>query len=363
MKCHSPSEPRPPAGRCDRAARLAAGCLVALGGAGSAAPALAQSSFLAYTTVCQSECFSGPTVFWTPPAGATGDSSVSHGWSYVSTTSDTSSNYAVSAAAQASISGVDRWSASSNASGYFNSSGAFNGNGVVAYGVIRVRDEFTLQSTPSWNGPGWLRLSYRISGDVALTYAESSDVSGQTLGSAQSSITFECGSARVGGIGSSRCESPDFPAPAPGSMNLIGHLDFNTGQHVDRIVSFSMPVYSDALYAYGLQTTVSSKLMMNATNRLGRIEGNTAADFSHTFSLVDAELFDAGLNPVSQWSIRAASGLDYANLAAVPEPGTATLLALGIGLVGWRLRRQRGTRQIGAAVCRPSHSMAYAQAT
>ncbi|RZI92362.1 MAG: PEP-CTERM sorting domain-containing protein, partial [Rubrivivax sp.] len=276
---------------------------------------------------------------WTPPAGAAGNSSVSHGWSYISPGPETSANYAATGAAQAAISGVNSWSASSSASGYFNSTGSYNGNGISAGGIIIVREEFTPQSTPTWNGPGWLRLTYRITGDVALSYAETSHVSGQTLGSAQSSITFECGSARLGGSGSSVCESPDFPAASPGSTNLVGHLDFNASQSVDKTISFSMPVYANQLHAYRLQTTVSSRLTMNATNRTGLIQGNTSADFSHTFSLVDAQLYDAGFNAVADWSMQSGSGFDYTNIAAIPEPGTVTLLALGLGLVGWRLRR------------------------
>ncbi|MBX9794508.1 MAG: PEP-CTERM sorting domain-containing protein [Burkholderiaceae bacterium] len=100
-----------------------------------------------------------------------------------------------------------------------------------------------------------------------------------------------------------------------------------------------MPVYSNLLYAYRLQTSVSSRLTLNSLNRTGRIDGGTSADFSHTFSLVDAQLFDSGFNEVSQWSIQSASGFDYATITAVPEPGTATLFAAGVGLVGWKLRR------------------------
>jgi hypothetical protein len=323
-----------------RATLAPAALMVALVGACPFDGAMAQSSFLAYAAACQSDCVYGPTVFWTPPAGTAVSSSVSHGWSYVATGTDTSYNYGASAAAQATISGVNQWSASSSAGGYFNSPGSFVSNGVAGTAVILVRDEFRLPSSPNWSGPGWLRLSYRITGDVALNYAETSNVSGQALGSAQSSITFECGSARVGGAGSSLCESPDFPPPSPGSTNLIGHLDYNASQTVDKIVNFSMPVYSDLFYVYRLQTSVNSRLTMNPTNRTGLINGITSADFSHTFALVDAQLFDAGMNPVPQWSVQAGSGFDYAHIAAVPEPTTGALLVAGAGLIGWRLRRR-----------------------
>lgn len=335
-----------------------AGCILALMAVFPARQAIAQSSFLAYSAVCFSGegCSYGDTVIWAPPDGSAVGSAASHGWSYVSKDDNTSSNYAVSAGAQATISGVNRWSASTSAGGYFNSPGTYGGKNVEATGFIVVRDEFTLPGTPSWAGPGWLQLSYRITGGVALSYAETSSVTGQTLGSALSSISFECGSARVGGQGSSLCESPDFPAPAPGSVNLTGHIDFDTSQGgVDKTISFSMPVYSDQLYAYRLQTAVTSSLTMYATNRTGLINGLTSADFGHTISLVDAQLFDAGMNAVPDWSVQAGSGFDYAHIAAVPEPTSAALLAAGVGMVWWIRRRQGKSDRMTArdTVCGP----------
>lgn len=325
------------------AVRCTTAFILSLGLMGAGELAGAQTFVYAYSAACHSyssDCFYGPSAVWTPPDGPGVTSSVSHGFSYIAAAGDgTSYNYSGIAAAQASVSGVNAWSASSSASGYFNSPGTYTGNGVNSAGVIVVRDEFRPASTPTWSGPGWFRLSYRITGDASVTYSESSDVSGQTLGLARSSISFECGSIRIGASGGSPCASPDFSAPPPGSINLSGSLNFDSSQSVDRIVSFDMPVYSDLAYAYRLQTGVSSAVSMNALNRTGLIQGNTAADFSHTFTLVDAKLFDAGFNEVTQWSASSASGFDYANISAVPEPGMATLLALGVGLLGWRFRR------------------------
>ena len=325
---------------CPGPLRSAAALGVALSAALCSGQAAAQSQFFAYAAACQSDCAYGPTVFWTPPTGAAASSSVARGWSSIAPPgSDPSYNYSVSAAAQASISGVDKWSANTSASGYFNKAAGSYSNGVTGQGIISVRDEITLPSTAGWNGPGWFRLSYRITGDVAVNYAETSSVTGLTLGSAQSTISFECGSARVGGTGSSRCESPDFPPPQPGSQNLIGRLNFDVSQSVGRIVTFNIPVFSNSLYVYGLTTNVDSRLVINSVNRSGRVEGGSAADFSHTFNLVNAQLFDAGFNAVPQWSVRSASGFNYAAITAVPEPGTWALLLCGLGVVALRLRR------------------------
>lgn len=314
---------------------------VALGAALCGGPAAAQAQFLAYSAACQSNCVYGPTVFWTPPNAAPASSAVlERSWSNIAPPgSDPSYNYSVSAGAQASISGVDKWSASTSAGGYFNSGGGGYSNGVAGQGVILVRDEFTIPSTATWNGPGWFRLTYRITGDVSVQYSETSSNTGLTLGYAQSSITFECGSARVGGSGSSRCESPDFPPPQPGSQNLIGRVNFDTTQSVDRTVTFNMPVFSNSLYAYRLQTTVDSRLVLNAAPRSGQIVGRSVADFSHTFNLVNAQLFDAGFNAVPEWSVQSASGFNYAAITAVPEPGTWVLMATGLAMLVLRDRR------------------------
>ena len=325
-----------------RVVHWAATALASLCAMGASPLASAQPLVYAYSSTCQgfsNNCFYGPTAFWSPPNGAKANSLVSHGWSYVGTGNDTSYNFGASAAAQASVGGVDRWSASSSASGYFNSPGTYYGNGVGSAGITLVGDEFTVASTPGWNGPGWFRLSYRITGSVAVNYTETSHVSGQTLGSAQSAVTFECGSARVGAAGGSPCQSADFSPASPGSTNLIGHLDFASSQSVDRIVSFDMPVHSDLLYVYRLQTTVGSQVTMKALNRTGLIQGASSADFSHTFSLVDAQLFDSGFTEVSQWAVTSASGFDYGHITSVPEPSISALVALGAGFVIWRSRR------------------------
>lgn len=326
--------------------------------------AAAQAQFLAYSAACQSNCIYGPTVFWTPPNGAPASSAlVEQGWSYVAPPgSDPSYNYSVSAGAQASIRGVDKWSASASAGGYFNSGGSYS-NGVIGQGLVSVRDEFTMPSTSTWNGPGWFRLTYRITGDVSVRYSETSSVTGLTLGYTQSSITFECGSARVGGSGSSRCESPDFPPPQPGSQNLIGRLNFDTSQSVDRIVSFNIPVFSNAPYAYRLQTTVESRLVINSVPRSGQIVGRSVADFSNTFNLVDAQLFDAGFNAVPQWSVQSASGFNYAAITAVPEPGTWTLWSAGLAALGFVVRRRRARpATFGSSVDEPlPHVLSHAQ--
>ena len=70
------------------------------------------------------------------------------GWSNIAPPdSDPSYNFSVIAAAQASVSRVDKWSANTSANGYFNKAAGFYSNGVTGQGLILVRDEITLPST------------------------------------------------------------------------------------------------------------------------------------------------------------------------------------------------------------------------
>jgi len=65
--------------------------------------------------------------------------------------------------------------------------------------------------------------------------------------------------------------------------------------------------------------------------------GTADSSFLSTAELTGLELFDAGHNPVTTFSITAASGTHYA--AAVPEPSTVVLMLAGLAGLMWRKAR------------------------
>jgi hypothetical protein len=122
---------------------------------------------------------------------------------------------------------------------------------------------------------------------------------------------------------------------------------------VDDTVTFLVPVQSDVSGFYQFRDTLSAGLALDGNADGGHIIGGASADFSHTVQLVAADLLDASMVPVTDWSIISGSGFDYAHIAAieppppagtVPEPSTFALL--GVGLLGTTLTKRRTVRVV-----------------
>jgi hypothetical protein len=66
-----------------------------------------------------------------------------------------------------------------------------------------------------------------------------------------------------------------------------------------------------------------------------------SADFSHTYSLTGVQVFDSGMNPISNPAYLSAAGLQYTANGAVPEATPFVLLSSGLLLVAVGLAFRR----------------------
>ncbi|RZL40456.1 MAG: PEP-CTERM sorting domain-containing protein [Rubrivivax sp.] len=328
------------------AASLATASAGMLGLLASAGPALAQSPalqaslFSGYASVCQSvgggeiDCEYGTGgASWTAGSSAV-SSSVSHGWQAIYPDSP-NYNYGVGSSAQTALRGPRGWTGSTTVGGYINSAG-FQTHAITATSQISSWEGMVLPSTPTWQGPGYMELDYRITGAVGISYGVGGANDGGT-GGAESRLAISCFAGNGAGVGSI-CQSPDF-APPPAGSTQLGSIDFAVSQTVDRTVRLQVPVYADTPFVYGLGMTLSSRLHIAPMLGHTMIIGTADADLSHTIELVGSRLYDSTWQPVDNWTAIASSGFNYADVQAVPEPSAWALL--GAGLLVLCARRTR----------------------
>jgi hypothetical protein len=96
-------------------------------------------------------------------------------------------------------------------------------------------------------------------------------------------------------------------------------------------------VFSTTMLPVSLGTEMDFDIGLLVSTEL--LNGPSSVDPSTELSLTGIELFDADGDPVSDFSITSGSGADYgvggllSEPAAVPEPGTFWLLAIGFSVV------------------------------
>lgn len=117
----------------------------------------------------------------------------------------------------------------------------------------------------------------------------------------------------------------------------------NTSRVIDGHWTFSVPVVVGTAFDLGIYARAqSSQRSYGAISTLS----STALDFSHSVLVqgVSGILLDGNL-VTSGYTVAAASGLDWTQPLAVPEPGTWGLMLAGLGWIGRVARRRTGAAQ------------------
>lgn len=204
----------------------------------------------------------------------------------------------------------------------------------------RVNDSFTLQATGLSAGTQVLAtVALNISGTLhvpplALTVPEGMRYWGQ----AEWRADFYLGDGRA-----VLAEWHGWRADAITN----GHAE-SSGNALPGVVLLTLPVVIGTPVFLDLEASVfaaggaeaSMPLLGNAV-----FEGSGAAHFGHTFAWGGIQSLTLnGVDVTGYTALSATSGFDFANayVAAVPEPHPSWLLATGLVLTAWRLRR-RGT--------------------
>lgn len=138
----------------------------------------------------------------------------------------------------------------------------------------------------------------------------------------------------IGEIGRQKSAAGVYSAWTPGNPVILPFsFSANSGQAID--VGYWLSVYASA----GSSFTTPCPSSGGLCNPGDTIASSTAAsDYSHTLAWGGVSVTDWFGNPVG-FTTTSNSGFDYST-AYVPEPGTISLMMIGLGAIGWRARRK-----------------------
>ena len=176
---------------------------------------------------------------------------------------------------------------------------------------------------------GFVRYVFEVDGSLSTL--------GTSSGAAALQLNYQHATSPIYGIGSLRAQGSDPGSYAaidgdastwtfgPGSVSGAGL--FGTTLHIP----FSGDL--DQSFVWGVPWDLQVGLAATTSR-------NADASFLASAKIVDIQFFDAAHQRLSDFSLSSASGTDYL-AAAVPEPQTWALMALGLAGLGWRRRAQR----------------------
>lgn len=218
------------------------------------------------------------------------------------------------------------------------SSSRFELNGVAAFGSLRNRVAVSAGTTgvalaPHVSANANLNLYF----SDRLTFIDTSQAPG-TLGTAYASV------AVTGGVGASPTDR--FTTSSAHAQVVINGASVSVTAFGDRanvggipnIITFALPVKFNAEDFTSLNVQLGTAAVASALNVVDAVYAASAsANFGNTVEWLGIDrVVDVNGVDVTGWRVQSATGFDYAQsfaAQAVPEPGSAGLLLLGLAVV------------------------------